>query len=128
MPPPPSLPIAPTPFRSKPVEHMPDVYLSAIDLQRKLVADSKAADEASAAKLKAQVEALAKKAAEGKIEDLEKRRLDTGQKLLKGAKGLVKLAERHKFKNGAGDAVGSRLSSSVMLHPSVVRAALASMG
>ena len=104
-----------------------DTYLSPHDLQRKLVADAKAADAAAVEKLKAQVEALAKKAAAGTIDDLGKRRLETGAKLIKGSKGLEKLAERGKFKAGAGDATGTRLSTSVMMHPSVVRRALAGM-
>ncbi len=113
----------PLPF-SAPAEHLPDQYFSVHDLPRKLAADAKAEDEASLARLKAQVEALEKKAAAGTIDDLGKRRLETGKKLVKGAAGAEKLQERKKFKLSAGDATGQRLSSSIMFHPCVVRAAL----
>lgn len=122
--PPHPTPITPAAPLSKPAEHMPDQYLSVHDLPRKLAADAKAADEASLAKLQKAVETLAAKAAAGSIDDLGKRKLETGKKLLKGAKGSEKLQERKKFKLSAGDATGQRLSSSIMFHPSCVRAAL----
>lgn len=110
---------------SKALEHLPEPYMSAVGLERHLKAKEAARGEQTIKALEAEIEKLQKKAADGSIDDIGKRRLEIAQKLLKGEKvAMTKLVERPTFKAGAGDPTATRLSSTVMLHPLNVRKAL----
>ena len=112
---------------------MPDVYLSAVELERKLREDDLVAAAARTKKLEAEVARLKAKEAAGTAAEEEKTRLALAARLLKYDKGSAELLKTRTggatFRSGSGEggAVGSRLSSTVMLHPVNVRRAMASL-
>ena len=103
---------------------MPDVYMSALELERKLKSDDDAFAVKHLAKLEAEEAKLAAKAAAGTIDDNGKRRHEVIKKLISGEKSAGKLVERKKFKPGSSDCAGMRLSCSVMMHPLNLKSAL----
>ncbi len=106
---------------------MPDIYYSAVDLERKLTREAKEREAAHLEKMAATVEALGKKAAEGSITDEEKRKMAAFATIVKGEKAAAAgAADRKGFKPGSGMGTKSRLSSSVMFHPVNMRNAIAS--
>jgi hypothetical protein len=105
----------------EPAEHMPDAYLSAHDLERKLAKDDEAWEKSYVAKLEGEIPRLQAKIAKGDGDvDAVKKRLDLAGRLLKGALQVPKLKERAAFR-GPTEVTG-RLSGTVMLHPKNVRA------
>jgi hypothetical protein len=105
---------------------MPDPYISAFELERKLREELKERDAKTLEAKAAEVEKLSKKKAEGSIAEMEARRLAAYQVIVKGEKAAIAAAaERKGFVGGAGSGTASRLSSSVMFHPVNMKNAMA---
>jgi hypothetical protein len=107
---------------------MPDPYMSAHDLERKLRENLKEKDAKALAAKEADLEKLGKKKADGSIGEMEARRLAAYQIMVKGEKAAIAAAaERKGFKSGAGSATAARLSSSILFHPVNMKNALAKL-
>jgi hypothetical protein len=111
---------------------MPNPYVSAAELERKLRDERKEKDAKELEAKAAEVEKLSKKkAGGGALDEKEARRLEAFAKIVKGeraAAAAVAAGDRKGFKSTAGSAAGSRLSSSVMFNQVNMRRAMGSMG
>lgn len=111
---------------------MPEVSLSALELERKLKREEAERWVKHAAALEAEVAKLEAVAAAGPaaggsgpgLDDKGKARLELLKRLVKGEKGAEKLKERAPFNPGSPQKTGSRASASVLFHPLNLRKAM----
>jgi len=118
------------PESEKPVEHLPDRYFSAAELERELNRREKKHWEEYKVKVENEIARLQKIGEDGeKLKKLAldadgaKRRIEIFTKILAGENRAAKLSERPKMKPNP-PTVQFRMSGTVMLHPINVRKAL----